>query len=152
MPVGNFNIDEIKEAIEASTEDSAIYIACDSKEKNKNGKRVVEYTTVCVIHHSRSRGCQVFGKFQTEAHSGRIKEKLLREVELIVDLGLQLIDTIGDRHFEVHVDINSNPKYKSNEVIRQARGWIMGTLNVEPKFKPDACMASNGADLLHRKR
>ena len=59
---------------------------------------------------------------------------------------LDLAESIGDRHFEVHLDINSNVLYGSSIVVNQAIGYVKGTCNVEPMIKPDAFAASYAAD------
>lgn len=61
---------------------------------------------------------------------------------------LELYEAIGDRHAELHLDINANPEFASNEVVKQAVGYIKGTCDIEPKIKPDAWAASYGADKL----
>ena len=61
---------------------------------------------------------------------------------------MDLAEAIGDRHCEVHLDINPNILYASSAVVQQAIGYIRGTCNVTPMIKPEAFAASYAADRL----
>lgn len=76
-----------------------------------------------------------------------IAERLLREVDLSVQCALQLLDVIGRRNFEIHLDINPSAEYKSNRVLNSAVGYVK-SVGVEYQIKPHAFAASTAADFL----
>ena len=72
----------------------------------------------------------------------------MNEVYRASEMYLQLADVIGDRHCEVHLDINPDILHGSSCVVTQAIGYIRGTCNIIPMVKPDAFAASYAADRL----
>ena len=72
----------------------------------------------------------------------------MNEVYRAAEMYLELAETIGDRHCEVHLDINPGIIHGSSCVVQQAIGYIRGTCNVVPMVKPDAFAASYAADRL----
>ena len=97
-----------------------------------------------------SRGCRVFGKVDTERdydkRHDRPAVRLMNEVYRASQMYLDLLDAIGDRHCEVHLDINPDEMHGSSCVVSQAIGYIKGTCNVIPFVKPHAFAASYAAD------
>ena len=61
---------------------------------------------------------------------------------------LDLAEAIGDRHCEVHLDINPDVVHGSSCVVQQAIGYVRGVCNVVPLVKPEAFAASYAADRL----
>jgi predicted RNase H-related nuclease YkuK (DUF458 family) len=74
--------------------------------------------------------------------------RLMNEVMRTAQMFLDLEDAIGDRHCEIHLDINPNEKFGSSCVISEAVGYIKGFCNVIPFVKPRAFAASIAADRL----
>ena len=68
------------------------------------------------------------------------------EVQLAVAAATEVIDVLGDRHMEVHLDINPDPKHKSNVAVKEALGWVKGSLNLDAKIKPASFAATHAAD------
>lgn len=149
-----FNLEEIKEFIRNSSEETSIYIGADSERyrQKKTGLWMADYTMAVVVHRDSSRGCKVFGEIVTERDYDQKQDKpamrLMNEVMKAAQLYLDLADAIGDRHFEVHLDINPDVKHGSSCVAQQAVGYIRGMCNVVPMIKPEAFAASYAADRL----
>lgn len=146
-----FDIDEVREFIRKESESTKIYIGADSEvNKMKNGKWIVNYYSVVVIHHNGRNGAKVFGKQESEIDYTKDKRKplyrLMQEVYKASALYLELQEAIGDRKVEVHLDLNPNKKYVSNQIVEQAIGYIKGTCNIVPLIKPDSWAASSVAD------
>lgn len=142
------DIQEVKQAIMDSSQSTCIYIGCDSKVTRK---KQVKFCTVVILHIDGKHGGRMFSQVDLEKFVGSPEKpnlRLMQEVQKVIDLGWALQDVIGDRHFEVHLDLNSNPKYKSNSVVKQACGYVLGCLNVQPMLKPFAFAASTAADKL----
>jgi predicted RNase H-related nuclease YkuK (DUF458 family) len=151
--VKEFNLEEVKNFIRDSSESSSIYIGADSERyRGRNGEWYADYTVAIVVHRDSSRGCKVFGKVDTERdydkRHDRPSYRLMNEVYRASQMYMDLFDTIGNRHVEVHLDINPDEMHGSSCVIQQATGYIRGMCGFAPKVKPEAFAASYAADRL----
>lgn len=145
--------EEAKKAILASSPESSIYIGCDSKRFRKRGRWYARYLTVIIIHKDSSKGCVLFSEsnvLDDWSESKKPKARLLTEVMFAVNAAFEVLPAIGDRHWELHCDINPNPRYKSNAAVKEALGYVRGNLGVDAKIKPDAFAAMHAADHLVR--
>jgi predicted RNase H-related nuclease YkuK (DUF458 family) len=146
-------IEKAKEAISSSSLESSVYVGCDSKRFKKKGIWHARYMTVIIVHRDSSKGCQLFSEeqmLQDWSSDKSPKQRLLNEVMFCVNAALELTDVIGDRHFEVHLDLNPSQKHKSNVAVKEALGYVRGNLGIEAKIKPDAFAAMHAADHLVR--
>jgi len=148
-----FNVEEVKEFIRNSSDASNIYIGADSERyRGRNDQWYADYTVAIVVHHDGSRGCKVFGKVTTERdydkRHDRPSYRLMNEVYRASEMYIELFEAIGDRHCEVHLDINPDEMHGSSCVIQQATGYIRGMCGFAPKVKPEAFAASYAADRL----
>lgn len=146
------NLDEVKQHISETSEHTRIYIGSDSVRYLSHGKWYAEYATVVVIHYDGCRGCKIFGNIDSEIDYDQKKDKprmrLMNEVMKTAKMYLDLEDCLGDRHVEIHLDLNPNEKFGSHCVITEAIGYIKGMCNVIPFVKPKAFAASIAADRL----
>lgn len=146
------NIDVIKQLISDSSLETKIYIGSDSQRVKKNGVWYADYCVVVVVHKDGKHGCKVFGEVDRERdydqRMDRPATRLMNEVYRASALYLKLADAIGDRHAEVHLDINPDIRYGSSCVIQQAVGYIKGTCSVEPRVKPESFAATHCSDHL----
>jgi predicted RNase H-related nuclease YkuK (DUF458 family) len=147
------NIDEVREYIANSSESTSIYIGADSERyRGRDNQWYADYTVAVVIHIDGSRGCKVFGDVVTERdydkRHDRPAYRLMNEVYKASAMYLELFEAIGDRHVEVHLDINPDEMHGSSCVIQQATGYIRGMCGFAPKVKPEAFAASYAADRL----
>ena len=128
--------DEINEFIRASSPEAVIYIGCDSMRTQK-GKRAVYSTVVCVRKASGAgkdvmyHGCRVFGGSVTIINrdkvirSGKlkgIKARMMQEVAFALEAFDHVHEAIGERTFEIHLDINSRPECESHVALADAKG------------------------------
>ena len=148
-----FNIDEVRDFIINSSESTCVYIGADSERyRGKDNHWYADYTVAIVIHIDGSRGCKVFGQISTERdydkRHDRPAYRLMNEVYKASSMYLELFEAIGDKHVEVHLDINPDELHGSSCVIQQATGYIRGMCGFAPKVKPDAFAASYAADRL----
>lgn len=150
-------IDEAREAIMNSSEESIVYIGADSvrykKGYDKNGKDrwFARYSTVIVLHINGRHGCKIFHNTQTLPDYGSIETRLLTETQMSIDAFSSIEDVLGSRRgkLEIHLDVNPDPIHASNVVAKQAAGWVRG-LDVIPRIKNEAWAASTAADYLAR--
>lgn len=145
--------DKAIEAIRASSKVSSIYVGSDSqvysKKDKKTGRRWKEakYSTVIILHHDSCRGAGiVFKETVTLPDYGNLRQRLMTEVSYAIDAALAVKDIVGDRNFEVHVDINPSEKHASSVAVKEAIGYVTGQLGFNPKVKPDAFAASHCSD------
>jgi len=149
--MNNMDLDEVREFIMNCSETTCIYIGADSERyRGKDELWYADYTLAVVVHYDGSRGCKVFGSVSRERDYDQRKDRpayrLMNEVYKAAQLYMDLAESIGDRHAEVHLDINPNIVHGSSCVVQQAVGYIRGTCNVTPMIKPKAFAASYAAD------
>lgn len=144
------NLEEVRDFIEQTSEDTKIYIGSDSERHKRGGVWFSDTAVVVVVHYDGKHGAKVFGEITTERdwdqNKARPRMRLMSEVYKAAEMYLALAESIGDRHCEVHIDINPNEKHGSSCVIQEAVGYIRGMTGVTPKVKPEAWAASIAAD------
>jgi predicted RNase H-related nuclease YkuK (DUF458 family) len=149
--MNNMNLDEVREFIMNCSDTTCVYIGADSERyRGRDELWYADYTLAVVVHYDGSRGCKVFGSVSRERDYDQRKDRpayrLMNEVYKAAQLYMDLAESIGDRHAEVHLDINPNIVHGSSCVVQQAVGYIRGTCNVTPMIKPKAFAASYAAD------
>lgn len=144
----NFNYDELRKAIAEAPDDSTIYLGADSKVYSHKGERMCAYVTVVILHFGSVHGARLFKALRIDRDYGQLRTRLMAEVGDVIAVGNEISDAIMERNFEfeVHLDINTDPRYKSSVLVKEATGYVLGTLGVIPKLKPDAYAASHVAD------
>jgi len=144
------HIDEVSEFIRNTSDTTRIYLGADSERYIIRNKWYADYTIATVIHYDGCRGCKIFGEIQTERdfdqHKDRPRYRLMNEVYKVSHLYIQLAESIGDRHFEIHLDINSDNRQGSYCVMQEAIGYVRAMCNVVPTIKPNAFAATYAAD------
>ena len=145
-----FDIEKIKDFIDAQGPDTRIYIGVDSERLRVNGVWMADYIAAIVVHMDGKHGCKLFGEVTRERdydqRVDRPNTRLMNEVYKVSELYLKLADVLEGRPVEVHLDINPDDHYASSNVVTQAIGYIRGTCNVIPMVKPEAFAASYAAD------
>ena len=143
--IQKINWDEVRSEILKSSETSSIYIGCDSKNKKKH----TIFALVIVIHLDSSKGGKIFYQSMRTPRIKNLRQRLMKEVEMSVSASFEIIDVIGDRKFEVHLDVNSDPKHQSNIICKEAIGYVEGQ-GFYCQIKPHAFAASYCADHIVR--
>jgi uncharacterized protein len=139
-------IEEAKQAILDSSQESSVYIGCDSIRFRKNKMWYAKYSTVVIVHMDSKKGCRLFHESVDMPDYGNLKQRLLTEVQYAVATATEIIEVLGNRHMEIHLDINPDPKHKSNVAVKEALGWVKGSLNMDAKIKPASFAATHAAD------
>jgi predicted RNase H-related nuclease YkuK (DUF458 family) len=147
-----FKIDlqEVKKFISNQSQETKIYLGCDSERVRVQNVWHADYITAIVIHKDGKHGCKLFGEVVREKDfdqkQDRPRYRLMNEVYKVSEMYLKLADVLEGRVVEVHLDINPSEMHGSNCVINEAIGYIRGTCNVIPMIKPRAFAASYAAD------
>lgn len=159
----NINYEAVREHIRNSSQESIIMLGCDSVRIKRQGVWHARYSTVVCVRKATGHGkdvmfhgCKVFGGSVTMRDYGKVirsgkiqnlKMRLMQEVTFVLEAFENLHEDIGDRPFEIHLDINSREDAESNVALSEARGYVMGmTGGKAPEFKPNALAASFAAD------
>ena len=137
--VGEYVKNYIKEHLPDNIE---IMIGTDSQNKGRN----TIYSTVIVLYTPGHGGHCIFKRWKTPKE--RIRQvRLLKEVEESINVANELVATGCPKPKYIDIDINPNPKYKSNEVFQTAKGWVE-SMGYEVRFKTLGAMATCAADWL----
>ena len=137
--------DELMEIIAKETamgNQLKVCIGTDSQVKSK----VTQFATV-IVFIRKGKGGFMYIHNQITTQKMSIKERMLVEVAKSIDVAYPLC-RIFNRFsvaMEVHVDINTNPNFKSNDALKDAMGYIMG-MGFAFKAKPHAFASSSCAN------
>lgn len=137
--------DEIRKALVREKElghDLKVCIGTDSQVKG----RETEFATV-IVFIRKGRGGFMYIRNEVSHRKMSVKERMLLEVAKSIDIayGLCRLFTLYNVDMEVHADINTNPRFKSNEALKEAMGYIMG-MGFVFRAKPDAFASSSCAN------
>lgn len=137
-------IEKAKVAIGASSKESSVYIGTDSQVISKRKK--ARYSTVIILHKDSKHGCQIFYDSVVLPDYGNLRQRLMTEVGYAIGAASEILDSLDGRHLEVHIDVNPDPKHKSNIAVKEAIGYVRGSLGIDPKIKPHSWAAAHCAD------
>jgi predicted RNase H-related nuclease YkuK (DUF458 family) len=137
--------DEIRNALmrerEASN-DMRVCIGTDSQVKGK----ITEFATV-IVFVRKGKGAFMYITNELTCKKLAIKQRMLEEVARSIEVAYPLckLFTAFNVDMEVHVDINTNPNFKSNDALKDAMGYILG-MGFAFKAKPYAFASSSCAN------
>ena len=137
------DIQEVKEFIKSTSEKTAVYVGCDSRQV----KDKTVFVSVVVVHIDSCKGAKIFWKAEKVKRIKSLRQRLMEEVSRAVFLALEISDVIGNRPFEVHLDINPNPQHDSSVILKEAIGYVMAQ-GLKPVVKPRSIAASTVADYI----
>lgn len=133
---------------------------CIGTDSQKSGKGF-KYATAILIEMKqpmgmlagkmtyKGLGAKVIAGVFTERYKPSIRERMLKEVQLSINVCFHIIDLVDlyDVDMEIHADVNPNPMWASNVALNEVVGFCKG-MNFNYKVKPFAYAASSGADRL----
>jgi len=141
-------LEEVKNYIKGSSLTSSVYVGCDSKRFGKKDKRYVAFVCVILVHLDTKHGAKMFSFQRVERDFGSLRQRMVNEAIMACEIGYEVRETVGDRTFEIHLDINPDKRHKSSVAIKEATGMVLGMFGENPKVKPEAFAASTAADKL----
>lgn len=130
----------------AKKPDTILLIGSDSQ---NFGKRFTKYAYAIVLYSDRKGGHVICAEESIPQITGFYK--LFREVEKSFEIANHLREAGITRPMTVDLDLNPDPKYQSNKVMRQVLGWGEA-LGYIVRFKPYAQVASYVADSIVKRR
>ena len=117
-----------------------IIIGCDSK----NREDYTIYSLVIVLYKEKKGGHVLYAKERIPRVRDRWS-RLWREVELSVALANELQEKGFPKAQFIDLDLNPDPRYKSNDVVRAAVG-LVESMGYKARTKPFSLCASYAAD------
>jgi predicted RNase H-related nuclease YkuK (DUF458 family) len=123
-------------------EDHKIYVGCDSH----NSGNKTTFAVAVVMHNPSKGGHVIYTKVTLPRMSSRY-ERLWKEVELSVETAQSMIDNGIQKPDYIDVDLNPDPKYQSNTLLRAAVGLIE-SMGMEARYKTLSPWAISIADTL----
>jgi uncharacterized protein len=144
--------DRVREFVKSTGPRTKIYLGVDSRRRIIDQRWWADYSLAVVVHVDSCHGCKVFGEIQTEPdwdqRPNRPSTRLLNEAIKVSELYHKLIQTVGPRPVEIHLDINADHRHASSSVLQSAVGYVRGTCQQDPVVKPHSFAASYCADRL----
>jgi predicted RNase H-related nuclease YkuK (DUF458 family) len=125
----------------AKNENTSIFIGCDSQ-----NERNTTYGVVIVLHNAGKGGHVLYAKEVLPKINDRFT-RLWNEVEYSLQVAEHLTAHGIQRPNYIDLDLNPDPKYKSNQVLRAALGYVE-SMGYTPRCKPYAMVASYVADAI----
>lgn len=134
-------LEEIKTYIKNSTEISPVAVGCDA---NYAGKNTLFALTVG-IHIDGKHGSKIFRKRVKETRRMGLREKLWREVTMVLELAQIIHPICGKRDFHVDLDLNPDEKEASNVIIKEAKAMVE-SYGFKVRVKPYAWHSTYASD------
>lgn len=120
----------LKDWIEGNP-DHKIYIGCDSHNHNSSKKTI--FATVIVLHKRGSGGHVLYNRLGVSIMNSQF-ERLWKEVELSVQAA-KILEEVGIHKPDyIDIDLNPDPKYQSNTLLRAAVGMIE-SMGIKARYK-----------------
>lgn len=119
-----------------------VCIGTDSQVK----QNFTEFATAIVFVREKSGGFMYF-KHDKNKQVFSLKERMIHEVAKSIEIAYDLCPIFEkyNLELEIHADINTDPKFKSNDALKEAMGYIIG-MGYQFKAKPDAFASSSCAN------
>ena len=132
---------------EACAGQRVVHIGTDSQQNAKT----TEFVTVVVIHNP-GKGGRAFWTVESTPRIKSLRERLLKEVWLSVQLGLEMVDMITEQsQLMVHVDANTDTKFKSSAYAKELAAMVVSQ-GFTALLKPEAWAATHAADHVVKKK
>ncbi len=137
--------DEVKQIVAKELQQGNQLQVCIGTDSQVRGSKI-NFATV-IVFKRKSKGAFMLIQNEWLQRKMAIKERMLYEVSKSIDIAFKLSPLLieFDIDMEVHVDINTNPNFKSNTALKEAMGFIMG-MGFAFKAKPQAFASTSCAN------
>ncbi len=131
--------DIMKFVADAAASGQAVHIGTDSLQTG----RYTQFVTVVAVLTPHKGGRAAYSRVIVPRIAS-LRERLLKEVWMSVELGLNLSDCVeGD--LNVHVDANPNEKHMSSKYVQELVGLVVSQ-GFKVLIKPDSWCSTHCAD------
>lgn len=137
----NFIEEEVHGAILREKEKGHVLKVCIGTDSQVKGSETEFATAIVFIR--KGNGGFMFLNNEITREKMSIRQRMMTEVSKSIEVAY-ILSSVFSNHkvdMEVHVDINTNPIYKSNDALKDAIGFITG-MGFSFKAKPDAFASS----------
>lgn len=125
----------------SETAERVVHVGTDSQQDG----RLTQFVSVIVVLQP-GKGGRAFYFKESVPRIKSLRERLFREVSTSVQIGLELSQILSDdTKMTVHVDANTDVRFKSAEYVQELVGYVVGQ-GFEALMKPDAWAATHAAD------
>ncbi len=132
------DVNEVREYIEENKE-AKISFGCDSTKFVKNGESHARYVTAIIVFEPNKN--RIFGEVTYERdfdnNPSRPQMRMMSETYKVSAIVTELAETLKNRDYSIHLDINSDMMFGSSVALQQAIGYIQGVHGVVPIVKND---------------
>ncbi|MBC8172751.1 MAG: hypothetical protein H7X71_02495 [Chitinophagales bacterium] len=137
--------EEVQEAIIRETAAGNRLKVCIGSDSQVYGHNIEFGTVIVLLREGRGGFMLIANERSTQRMS--LKERLLHEVSLSIQIAYELCDMLDefDVGLEVHADINTNPHFQSNTALHEAMGYIL-SMGFVFKAKPESFASSSCAN------
>lgn len=133
--------DEVKEVILREKDRGHQLKVCIGTDSQVKGAET-EFATA-IVFVRKGNGGFMYVNNETSRKRMSIKQRMMTEVSKSIEIAYLLSGVFTNHNIdmEVHVDINTNPMFKSNDALKEAIGYITG-MGFSFKAKPEAFASS----------
>jgi predicted RNase H-related nuclease YkuK (DUF458 family) len=126
-------------------EEHKLYIGCDSH----NSVNRTKFAVAIVLHNPTKGGHVIYSKLEIPKIGSKNSsyERLWKEVELSVETAQELMDNGIQKPDYIDIDLNPDPRYRSNDLLRSAVG-LVESLGIEARYKTMSNWSISIADTL----
>lgn len=137
--------DEIGMVLSAETAAGYALKVCIGRDSQVKGNLTAFATVIVFIR--KGKGGFMFICSEETSQRMSIKERMITEVAKSIEVAYELCPLFNKYgiEMEVHADINTNPRFKSNDALSHAMGYITG-MGFVFKAKPNAFASSSCAN------
>ena len=127
-------------------DDTEIHVGTDSQQAGKH----TEFVSVIVVL-KKGKGGRAFYARERTARVKSLRERLLKEVWMSVNTGLELNSHIPETSgLTVHIDANPNLNFRSSDHVKELTAMVVSQ-GFKTLLKPDSWCASHTADHVVKK-
>jgi predicted RNase H-related nuclease YkuK (DUF458 family) len=122
-----------------------IYIGTDSQKKRKT----IEYATVIVYRYGKQGAHFIYSRWNVRRKGygkgdALIERRLTEEIQATVETAQRLKEH-SILVYQIDLDLNGDPKWKSNKFVQMGVGWARG-LGYRVSIKPEEQVAVKAAN------
>jgi hypothetical protein len=138
------------EVIFYGKENIKLFIGTDSQ--NRFDSKETVFVTVLGLYR-QGKGGRIFYKKKKDNLYKSVKQRMITEAYYSIQVAKEFqdflfendLEDLVDIPMEIHVDVNSDVKFKSTAALKEIRGYVT-SMGYDCIIKPEAVAASNIAD------
>lgn len=141
--------DPVKYSLEilAKNQGAKVYVGADSQKRRKT----IEYAVVIAYRYGQNGVHYIYHRWHVKRKGyGRgdalVERRLTEEIHMSIEIA-EFLKENSISVYQIDLDLNNNPKWKSNRYVQMGVGWATG-LGYKVAVKPDELVAVKAANHL----